>query len=200
MNAFANESFVDELAHAAKADPVAYRMALLEGKPRFQNVLSIAAKTAGWDKPRKPGEGRGVALMEGYDTYMCQVADVTVKQGEVTVNRVVVVADLGHMVNPDTVKAQIESSIAFGMSSALYQEVTLENGRVQQTNFHNFRPIRMNQMPKVDIVLIESTEKPGGIGEPATALVGPALANAIFAATGKRVRHQPISPDAILKA
>jgi isoquinoline 1-oxidoreductase beta subunit len=200
MNAFANESFVDELAHAAKADPVAYRMALLEGKPRFQNVLSIAAKTAGWDKPRKPGEGRGVALMEGYDTYMCQVADVTVKQGEVTVNRVVVVADLGHMVNPDTVKAQIESSIAFGMSSALYQEVTLENGRVQQTNFHNFRPIRMNQMPKVDIVLIESTEKPGGIGELATALVGPALANAIFAATGKRVRHQPISPDAILKA
>jgi isoquinoline 1-oxidoreductase beta subunit len=200
MNAFANESFVDELAHSAKADPVAYRMELLEGKPRFQNVLSIAAKTARWDKPKKAGEGRGVALMEGYDTYMCQIADVTVKKGEVTVNRVVVVADLGHMVNPDTVKAQIESSIAFGMSSALYQEVTLENGRVQQTNFHNFRPIRMNQMPKVDIVLIESTEKPGGIGEPATALIGPALANAIFAATGKRLRHQPMSSEAILKA
>ncbi len=200
MNAFANESFVDELAHAAKKDPVAYRMELLEGKPRFQNVLSIAAKTSGWNKPLKPGEGRGVALMEGYDTYMVQVADVTVKKGEVKVNRMVVVADLGHMVNPDTVMAQIESSIAFGMSSALQQEVTLVDGRVQQTNFDNFPPIRMNQMPKVDIVLVESTEKPGGIGEPATALVGPALANAIFSATGKRVRHQPLTPDAILKA
>lgn len=197
MNAFANESFMDELALAAGKDPYQYRMALLKNKPRFANVLKLAAEKAGWGQPLPAGRARGIALMEGYDTYMAQVAEVSVKDGQVTVHRVTVAADLGRMVNPDTVEAQIQSSIAFGMSSALMQEITLDKGRVQQTNYNNYPMARMYESPVIDIVLVESSEKPGGIGEPATALVVPAIANAVAAATGKRVRKLPLSPEAI---
>ncbi len=197
MNAFANESFMDELALAAGKDPYQYRMALLKNRPRFANVLKLAAEKAGWGQPLPAGRARGIALMEGYDTYMAQVAEVSVKDGQVTVHRVTVAADLGRMVNPDTVEAQIQSSIVFGMSSALMQEITLEKGRVQQTNYNNYPVVRMNESPQIDIVLVESSEKPGGIGEPATALVVPAIANAVAAATGKRVRKLPITPEAI---
>ena len=138
--------------------------------------------------------------MEGYDTYMAQVAEVSVDKGEVKVHRVTVVADLGQMVNPDTVEAQIQSSIVFGMSAGLMQEITLKDGRVQQTNFHDYPLIRMHEVPIIDIVLVTSTEKPGGIGEPATALVVPAIANAVAAATGKRVRKLPITAQAIQQA
>jgi len=138
--------------------------------------------------------------MEGYDTYMAQVVEISVKDDEITVHKVAVAVDLGQMVNPDTVRAQLESSIAFGMSAALGSEITLEKGRVQQSNFNDYPVIRMYQMPAIDITLVASTEKPGGIGEPATALVGPALANAFFAATGKRVRKLPLSPDNIKSA
>jgi isoquinoline 1-oxidoreductase beta subunit len=200
MNAFANESFMDELAAAAGKDPYQYRLALLKNKPRHANVLRLAAEKSGWGQPLPAGRARGMALMEGYDTYMAQVAEVSVKNGEVTVHRVTVAADLGQMVNPDTVEAQIQSSIVFGMSAGLMQNITLEKGRVQQTNFNNYPVVRMNEAPRIDIVLVKSSEKPGGIGEPATALVVPAIANAVAAATGKRVRRLPMTPEAILQA
>jgi isoquinoline 1-oxidoreductase beta subunit len=163
-------------------------------------VLKLAAEKAGWGKALPAGHARGIALMEGYDTYMAQVAEVSMKNGEVVVHRVTVAADLGRMVNPDTVEAQIQGSIVFGMSSALMQEITLEKGRVQQTNYNNYPVVRMNEAPKIDIVLVESTEKPGGIGEPATALVVPAIANAVASLTGKRVRKLPMTAQAIQQA
>ncbi len=200
MNTFANESFIDELALAAGKDPYQYRMALLKNHPRQLNVLKLAAEASGWGQPLPAGRGRGIAVVEAYGTFMAQVAEVTVTKGELTVQRVTVVADLGHMVNPDTVEAQIQSSIVFGMSAGLMQEITLKDGRVQQTNFHDHPVLRMHEVPKIDIVLVKSTENPGGIGEPATALVVPAIANAVAAATGKRVRKLPITAQAIALA
>jgi isoquinoline 1-oxidoreductase subunit beta len=198
MNAFANESFMDELAKAAGKDPYEYRMSLLAGKPRFANVLKLAADKAGWGKPLAKGHALGIALMEGYDTYMAQVAEVSLNDsGEVHVHRVTVAADLGHMVNPDTVEAQLQSSIIFGMGAALKHQITMTAGRVHETNYHNFQPVRMNEVPKIDIVLVKSTEKPGGIGEPATAVVAPAIANAVAKLTGKRVRRLPITAEAL---
>ncbi|MFZ6674440.1 molybdopterin cofactor-binding domain-containing protein [Undibacterium sp. Xuan67W] len=201
LNAFPNESFVDEMAKAAGKDPYSYRMSLLDKQPRFANVLKQAATKAGWGKPLPAGHKHGIALMEGYDTYMAQIAEISVnKANEIKVHKVTVVADLGHMVNPDTVEAQIQSSIAFGLTAALYGDITLIDGRVQQTNFHNYPVLRMNEMPKINVTLVQSTEKPGGIGEPATALIGPAVANALFAATGKRLRSLPLTPEKIAKA
>jgi isoquinoline 1-oxidoreductase beta subunit len=198
MNAFANESFMDELAKAAGKDPYEYRMSLLAGKPRFAHVLKLAADKAGWGKPMAKGHALGIALMEGYDTYMAQVAEVSLNDsGEVQVHRVTVAADMGHMVNPDTVEAQLQSSIIFGIGAALKHQITMVNGRVQETNYHNFQPVRMNEVPKIDIVLVKSTEKPGGIGEPATAVVAPAIANAVAKLTGKRVRRLPITAEAL---
>ncbi len=200
MNAFANESFVDEMAAAAGKDPLAYRLSLLKEHPRFANVLKMAGDKAGWGSAAPAGRSRGVALMEGYDTYMAQIAEVSMDKGVPKVHKVTVVADLGRMVNPDTVVAQIQSSIVFGLSAALFDEITLDKGRVQQTNFNNYPVLRMNEAPQIDIVLVPSTEKPGGIGEPATALIGPAVANAIFAASGKRVRKMPFTAENIAAA
>jgi isoquinoline 1-oxidoreductase beta subunit len=200
LNAFANESFADELALASGKDPYTYRMALLGKQPRMANVLKLAAEKAGWGTPAPAGHFRGISLMEGYDTSMAQVAEISIKDGEIQVHRVTVAADLGHMVNPDTVEAQVQSSVVFGLSSTLFDEITLEKGVVQQTNFNNYPVLRMNQTPKIDVILVQSTEKPGGIGEPATALVAPAVANAVFAATGKRVRKLPLTPANIASA
>ena len=201
LNAFANESFVDELAHTAGKDPYAYRMDLLAKSPRMANVLKLAGDKAGWGKPLPAGHFRGVALMEGYDTLMAQIAEISLnKDNEITVHRMVVAADLGHMVNPDTVEAQIQSAVVFGLSSSLFDEITLVKGQVQQTNFNNYPVLRWYQTPKIDVVLVQSTEKPGGIGEPATALVGPVVANALFAATGKRLRKLPLTPANIASA
>jgi isoquinoline 1-oxidoreductase subunit beta len=200
MNAFANESFIDELAKAAGKDPYAYRMALLKNKPRYANVLKLAADKAGWGTPLPAGRARGIAVMEGYDTYMAQVAEVSIDNGEVRVHKVTVAADLGMMVNPDTVEAQIQSSIIFGMGAGLMQEVTMDKGRVLQTNFNNYPVVRMNEAPQIDITLVKSTEKPGGIGEPATAVVVPAIANAVAALTGKRVRKLPMTAEALKAA
>lgn len=201
LNAFANESFIDEMAAAAGKDPYQFRLALLDKQPRFAKVLKLAADKSGWGKPLPKGHYRGIALMEGYDTYMAQVAEISVdKDHAIKVHHVWVAADLGQMINPDTVEAQLQSSIAFGLSSALGAEITLDKGRVQQTNFHDYPVLRMNEMPKIDVTLVLSTAKPGGIGEPATALIGPAVANALFAATGKRVRQLPLSAQHIQSA
>jgi len=200
MNTFANESFIDELAASAGKDPVAYRLSLLENQPRMTNLLKTLAAKAGWDSPAATGRSRGVAIMEGYDTFIGAVLEISMKDGAPQVHRVTVVADPGRMVNPDTVEAQIQSSVIFGLSAALWGEVTIEKGRVQQFNFDSYRVMRNNEVPAIDITLIASTEKPGGIGEPATALMAPALANAVFAATGKRVRRTPIKPEAIAQA
>jgi isoquinoline 1-oxidoreductase subunit beta len=201
MNAFANESFVDEMAKAAGQDPYAYRMKMLAGKPRYANVLKLAAEKAGWGKPLPAGRARGIALMEGYDSYMAQVAEVSLnKDGSVKVHKVTVAADVGHMVNPDTVEAQLQSSIIFGMGAVLKHQITMTNGRVQETNYNSYEPVRMYEAPQIDIVLVKSTEKPGGIGEPGTAVAAPAIANAVAALTGKRVRRLPLTADAIRQA
>ena len=200
MNAFANESFIDELAAATGKDPYAYRMALLKNQPRMAHVLKTAADKAGWGKPLPTGRFRGMAIMEGYDTFMAQIAEISVKDGVPAVHKVVVVADLGRMVNPDTVAAQLQSGINFGLSAALYGEVNIDKGRVRQSNFNDFPVVRMYESPAIDITLVPSTEKPGGIGEPATALIGPAIANALFAATGKRVRQMPFTAARLASA
>ena len=200
LNAFANESFIDELAAAAGKDPYAYRMSLLQTKPRFANVLKLAAEKAGWGGALPAGRARGIALMEGYDTYMAQVAEISLVDGAIKVHKVTVAADLGRMVNPDTVEAQIQSSVVFGLGAAVMQEITLDKGRVQQSNFDQFPLVRMNQAPAIDIILVNSTEKPGGIGEPATALIAPAVANALATLTGKRLRQLPMTAAAIQAA
>jgi isoquinoline 1-oxidoreductase beta subunit len=201
MNAFANESFIDELAKAAGQDPYAYRMKMLAGKPRYAHVLKLAAEKAGWGKPVAAGRARGIALMEGYDSYLAQVAEVSLnKDGSVRVHKVTVAADVGHMVNPDTVEAQLQSSIVFGVGAVLKHQITLKNGRVQETNYNTYEPVRMHESPQIDIVLVKSSEKPGGIGEPGTAVAAPAIANAVAALTGKRVRRLPITAEALRTA
>ena len=193
LNCFANESFIDELASSAGKDPVAYRLAMLNGKEaeRFRNVLNIATTKAGWGKAPK-GRFHGVALMEGYGTYVAQVAEVSIDKGAVRVHKVTCAVDCGTMINPDIVRAQVESSVAYGMSAVLLSKITFKDGKVEQSNFHDYPVMRMNQMPVVDVHLVASTEKPGGIGEPVVATCGPSVANAVFAATGKRVRKLPI--------
>jgi isoquinoline 1-oxidoreductase beta subunit len=200
LNAFANESFIDELAAASGKDPYAYRLSLLQTKPRFVNVLKLAAEKAGWGSALPAGRARGIALMEGYDTYMAQVAEISLVDGAIKVHKVTVAADLGRMVNPDTVEAQIQSSVVFGLGAAVMQEITVDKGRVQQSNFDQFPLVRMNQAPAIDIILVNSTEKPGGIGEPATALIAPAVANALATLTGKRLRQLPMTAAAIQAA
>ncbi|HUJ85715.1 MAG TPA: xanthine dehydrogenase family protein molybdopterin-binding subunit [Burkholderiales bacterium] len=191
LNAFANETFIDEMAVAAGKDPYEFRRSLLESKPRFRRVLDIAAKSAGWGKALPKGRARGIALMEGYDTYMAQVAEVSAKDGRPVVHRVVVAVDLGRMVNPNIVRQQLEGNIIFGMQTALYGEITLENGRVQQNNFDKYLMPRMPETPKIELHIVDSKEKPGGIGEPGTAVLGPAIGNAIYALTGQRLRKMP---------
>ena len=193
-NIFVVESFIEELAVAAQQDPLAYRHALLGKSPRARAVLEVATKAAGWGQKLPAGQGRGISLLySGWDTYLALVADVEVsKSGEVRVHRVVCAVDCGTVVNPDTVKAQMEGGIIFGISGALYGEVTLKNGRVEQSNFNDYRVLRMKEAPAIEVHLIRNNEKPGGIGEPATAATAPALANAIFAATGKRIRRLPL--------
>ena len=193
-NNFVVEGFIDELAAAAKQDPVSYRRALLHKSPRATAVLDRAAEASGWGKPLPPGRGRGVAIQySDWDTYLAAIAEVTVSDvGEVRVHRVVCAVDCGTVVNPDTVKAQIQGGIIFGISGALWGEVTVEKGRVRQSNFHDYRVLRINEAPSIDVLLVSSSEAPGGIGEPGTAVTAPAIVNAVFAATGKRIRKLPL--------
>src|SRR5205823_2027314 len=192
-NVFVTESFVDELAAAAKQDAVAYRRALLEQSPRAKAVLELAAEKAGWGQPLPQRAGRGVSLQFVFGTYMAQVVEVEVaKDGAVRVRRVVCAVDCGTPVNPDTIRAQIQSGIIFGITAALYGEITLKNGRVEQTNFDSYQVLRMNEAPVIEVHIVQNFEKPGGMGECGTSAVVPAVANAIFAATGKRLRKMPV--------
>jgi CO/xanthine dehydrogenase Mo-binding subunit len=199
-NVFVVESFIDELSALARKDPVSYRLALLEGNPRAHAVLKLAAAKADWGRPLPRGHGRGVSVQFAFGTYMAQVADVEVApSGEVRVKRVVCALDCGVIVNPDTVDAQVRSAILFGIAGALWGEITFRNGRVEQSNFHDYRPIRINEVPEIQVHTIRSAEAPGGMGEPGTSALAPAVTNAIFAATGKRIRKLPVDP-AMLRA
>jgi isoquinoline 1-oxidoreductase beta subunit len=194
---FVVESFVDELAANAKADPLAYRIALLEKNPRARAVLQLAAERSGWGKPLPDGRGRGIALCIGFGSFIAQVIQVSVgKDGAVNPTHVWCAVDCGIQVNPDTIRAQMESGIVFGLSAALYGEITIKDGRVEQTNFGDYRVLRINETPRIRVDLVKSLEAPGGIGEPGTSCVMPALANAIFAATGKRIRKLPVGEQA----
>ena len=193
LNVFANESFMDEMAAAAGKDPYEFRLSLLDKQPRFANVLKLAAQKAGWGKPLPKGRARGIALMEGYQTYMAQVVEASGEGGQIKVHRVVIAVDLGRMVNPNIVQQQLESNIVFGMQAALYGNITLKDGRVEQQNFNTYKLPRMPETPKIEMHIVKSSETPGGIGEPGMALFSPALANALFALTGKRQRTMPFS-------
>jgi isoquinoline 1-oxidoreductase beta subunit len=194
---FAVESFVDELAANAKQDPLAYRVALLEKNPRAKAVLQIAAEMSGWGKPLPAGQGRGIAVCIGFGSFIAQVVQVTVdKEGAVNPTHVWCVVDCGIQINPDTIRAQMQSGIVFGLSAALYGEITIKDGRVVQTNFGDYRVLRINEVPQIAVHLVKSPEAPGGIGEPGTSCVMPALTNAIYAATGKRIRKLPVGEQA----
>jgi isoquinoline 1-oxidoreductase subunit beta len=195
---FVVESFMDELAATAKQDPVAYRLALLDKTPRAKAVLALAAEKAGWGEPLPERVGRGVSLQFVFATYMAQVAEVEVsKDGAVRVRRVVCAVDCGTVINPDTVRAQIQSAIIFGITAALHGKITLKNGRVEQTNFDTYEMLRMNEAPAIDVHIVQSLEPPGGMGECGTSAIVPAVANAIFAATGKRLRKMPVDTTAL---
>jgi len=197
-NVFVTEGFMDELAAAAKQDAVAYRLALLDKTPRAKTVLALAAEKAGWGQPLPERVGRGVSLQFAFATYMAQVAEVEVsKDGTVRVRRVVCAVDCGTVVNPDTVQAQIQSAVMFGITAALHGEITLKDGRVEQTNFDSYQILRMNEAPAVEVHIVQSPESPGGMGEAGTSAIVPAVTNAIFAATGKRVRKLPIDATAL---
>ena len=192
-NGFAVEAFFDEVAHAGGKDPVELRRSLLANQPRMRGVLDLVAEKANWGKPVPAGRGRGIATHFSFDSYVAQVAEVSVdKNGVVRVHRVVCAVDCGRVVNPDTVKAQMEGGIIFGLTAALKDEITLDRGRVQQRNFHDYPMLRINEAPEIEVYIVPSTENPTGVGEPGVPPVAPAVANAIFAATGKRVRKLPI--------
>ncbi|HZR36807.1 MAG TPA: xanthine dehydrogenase family protein molybdopterin-binding subunit [Nevskia sp.] len=194
-NIFVVESFVDELAAKAGKDPVEYRRALLGKSPRALAVLNLAAEKAGWGKALPAGSGRGVSVQNVFGSYLAQVAEVEVgKDGSVKVKRLVCAVDCGYTVNPDTIRAQIEGGAIFGITAVLHGEITLKDGRVEQSNFHNYQMLRINEAPLIEVHIVPSAEAPGGIGEPGTSALAPAVLNAVYAATGKRLRKLPIDP------
>jgi isoquinoline 1-oxidoreductase subunit beta len=198
-NVFVTESFMDELAAAAKQDAVTYRRALLGKSPRAKAVLDLVAEKSGWGQPLPARVGRGVALQFVFASYMAHVAEVEVgKDGRVRVRRVVCAVDCGTAVNPDTIRAQLQSAVVFGITAALHGEITIKNGRVEQSNFDTYEMLRIDEAPAIEVHIIRNFEPPGGIGEAGTSLIVPAVANAIFAATGKRLRKMPADP-AVLK-
>ncbi|MGH6870912.1 MAG: molybdopterin cofactor-binding domain-containing protein [Rhizomicrobium sp.] len=195
------ESFIDELAHEAKKDPVAYRLELLKGAPRHHAVVKAAADAAGWGAPMGPGQGRGIAMVESFQTIVCHVAEVTVAQdGTLKIDRVVSAADCGRAVNPDGFKAQIEGAIVYGLSAALNGAITIDKGAVQQANFPDYEMVRLANCPRIEVHIVQSDAPLGGAGEPGTPPIAPAVTNAIFAATGKRIRELPVRNTSLATA
>jgi isoquinoline 1-oxidoreductase beta subunit len=201
QNAFITESFLDKLAVAAGKDPYELRRQLLNKAPRHKGVLELAATKAEWGQPLPEGRYRGIAVAESFGSFVAQVAEVSVApNGNVRVHRVVCAVDCGKVVNPDTIEAQMQSAIVYGLTAALKGEISIENGRVKQSNFHDYEMLRIDEMPVVEVHIMPSTEAPGGVGEPGTPPIAPAVANAIFAATGKRIRKLPIRATDLKKA
>jgi len=192
--AFVMESLVDELAHKAGKDPLEYRRKLLAGHPRHLAVLELAAQKAGWKSSPPKGRGRGLAVHESFGSIVAQVAEVSVEGKAIRVHKVTAAVDCGTCVNPEAVRSQIEGAVGFGLTAALHGEITLEKGRVRQSNFHDYELLSLDAMPQVEVFIVPSTEKPGGIGEPGVPPVAPAVANAVFAASGKRLRRTPLRP------
>ncbi len=193
-NAFFTEGFIDELAHAAGKDPFEYRHQLLADKPRHRQVLALAASKADWGQPLPAGRARGIAVHESFGSWCAQVAEVSLEGSQIRVHRVVCAIDCGVVVNPNTVEAQMQSAIVYGLSAALYGEITLKNGRVEQSNFPSYEAVRMAQMPRIEVHILPSSAAPGGVGEPGTPPIAPAVANALFALTGERLRDLPLRP------
>jgi isoquinoline 1-oxidoreductase beta subunit len=192
--AYAVEAFMDELAEAAGQDPIAYRLAMLEDHPRHQGVLKLAAEKAGWSEPPAEGVFRGVAVAESFSTYVAQIAEIRLgDDGAIKVERVVCAVDCGTAINPDQIKAQMEGGIGFGLGAILKSEITLTDGAVDQGNFDGYEVLRIEEMPKVEVHIVPSAEPPTGVGEPGVPPIGPAVANAVAKATGKRIRALPFS-------
>ena len=192
--AYATEAFIDEIAHAAGKDPLALRRTMLDHHPRHKAVLELAASAAGWGSPLPKGKGRGIAVAEAFGTYVAQVAEVTVApDGKIKVDRVVCAVDCGTPINPDVITAQMEGGVGFGLGAVLYGAITLKDGQVEQTNFDAYQVLRIDEMPKVEVHIVSSSEAPTGVGEPGVAPIGPAVANAVFAVTAKRLRVLPFA-------
>ena len=203
---FAVETFIDELAHLASVDPVAFRLSMLGASPRLANVLKLAAEKSGWGTPLPPNVGRGVACVTAQEkksptwTASAVEARVDPQTGNVRVLKITCAIDCGIVVNPDGVRSQVEGSLLFGVSNALKEHGTVQNGHLVQSNFHDYQVLRMNEVPEVEIHVVPSTAYPTGVGEPGVTTIAPALSNAIFAATGARVRNAPLLPERVLKA
>jgi isoquinoline 1-oxidoreductase beta subunit len=194
--AFVVESFIDELAHASSKDPFEFRRGLLAKHPRRKAVLELAAQKADWMKPPEKGIGRGIAVHESFGSIVAQVAEVSVSAaGRVRVHKVVCAVDCGRVVNPEIVKTQMESGIVFGLSAALHGAITFKGGRVEQSNFNDYPILRMHEMPMIEVFIMPSQESPEGVGEPGVPPIAPAVGNAIFVATGKRIRKLPIRAE-----
>lgn len=190
--AFVVETMIDELAHLAGKDPVTYRQDILPATSRYRGALKLAAEKAAWGKAKlHAGHAYGVAVHKSFDSYVAQVAEVSLQNGKIRVHRVIAAVDCGIVVNPDGVQQQVEGAIVYGLSAALHGAITLENGRVMQSNFDTYKPLRLSEMPQVEVHIVESNEHPSGIGEPGTPPIAPAVANAVFALTGKRLRSMP---------
>ncbi len=205
QNAIYLECFLDEVAHATKQDPLALRRSLMGKHPKHLAVLNAAAERAGWDKPAPSVNGqkvfRGLAQTHGFGAYVAAVAEVSVSDaGELKIHRIVAATDPGHVVNPQQVEAQVEGSFAYGLTAALYGACTVKDGRIEQRNFDTYPVLRMNQMPKVETVLVPTGGFWGGVGEPTIAVAAPAVLNAIFAATGQRIRDLPLAAQSLKRA
>jgi len=196
-NGYIAECFVDEMAKAAGKDPVEFRRTLLAKEPRWLGVVELAAEKSGWSKPLPAGRYRGIAVVESFGSFVAEVAEISLdrKARSLQVHRVVAAVDCGRVVNPETIRAQIEGGIIYGLTAALKGEITVTNGRVDQGNFNDYDMIRINEAPVVEVHIVESKDGPGGIGEPGTPPIAPAVCNAIFAATGKPVRRLPIRAE-----
>ena len=192
QNTFFVESFMDEVAAAGGKDPVELRRKLLAQNPRLLGVLDLAAQKSDWGKPLPAGRFRGIAVVNNVGSYTAQVAEVSVNQGKVRVHRVVSAVDCGHVVNPAIVEQQIRSAVVYGLTAALKGQITIDKGRVQQNNFNQYDMLRIDEAPVVEVHIVKSTENPGGIGEAGVPAIAPAVCNAVFAATGKRVRQLPV--------